>query len=519
MFSRNHLLLLLTLICTCGAIQTAVADDSIAGCLKYIPGEANVVVVLRVEHLLQSPRGTKEGWAKQTEDGFLAGTEPLPPWVNVGMRAAQFSPEEGKIGWSLGLILSGGDVNVDTVAEQERVKPSLIAGKKVVRTSRGSYVTQIDKHLLAVVNPAYRQVLARWIRQTVNGKAVVEISPYLKNAILSGEPHLLIAVDTDYLFDPDRLDAWIKANPSIAQVPADSAFASRLFRGLRGVQLTATVEEATTANVHFDFSEDVGNRGELVKRVFLDFLDNSSAALEDFQNARVASSGKAVDLQVNLSDSNLKRILSLVVSPHPSGGRPTKTASNGGSAPPAAGLDTPSASPSTSAPKGPAVELSRKYYRAVNQLVDDLSVRVNRATKPEKTAVWHDNYAKKIDQMSINGVHPDLVKYGASVAARLRALSASLRGVPLKVDTIQGSLVYNTQYNPGYMNFNWWGGGSYGAPSVQVTSNLQQVREQQAAAIEQGNDQRQQIWSSLENDRQAIRQRMNDVFHADFETK
>lgn len=517
MISRKRLSALLALACLIGGIASTYGQDPVVACLKYIPGEANILVVLRVEQLLLSPRGTKEGWAKQNEEAFLGGTVPLPPWVDVGVRAALFRPEEGKLDWSLGLVTAD-DFNLDQVAEYERAKPELFAGHRVIRTSRGSYVTQVNNQLLAVFSPAYRQEMARWMRRYLRPAAAMELSPYLKNAATSGEPQVLLAVDTEYLFEPDRLDAWLKAAPSLAQHQKDVAGLSRLFRGLRGAQFRATVEDTTTASVRLDFGDDIGPRGELVKGVFLDFLDDSSAVLEDFQQARVSVEGHGVTLQTTLSDSGLKRILSLIVTPTPGGTRPARTAAGKTPAvPPKPGSDASTSAPSTRTTTGPEVEISRRYYRAVNQLVDDLSLRSQRARYSEKTSVWHDNYAKKIEQMSINGVHPDLVSYGATVASRLHGLGASLRGVPLQLNNIQGTLTYNMQVTPGYAGGGWWGGGGYSMPTMQVTSNLQQVRERQAEEVAKGNDQRQQIWSAMESDRQAIRQKMYDIFHVDFE--
>jgi hypothetical protein len=62
----------------------------------------------------------------------------------------------------------------------------------------------------------------------------------------------------------------------------------------------------------------------------------------------------------------------------------------------------------------------------------------------------------------------------------------------------------------------WWGGATYTPSTWRATSNLEQVRQKQAEAIEQGSDQREQIWQAIEADRQTIRQKMMTAYGEDF---
>ena len=482
----------LFLVLAAGNSSRAETPASVDSLLRYLPGEANVLVILKVEDIIQSPRGTREGWAKKQEAAFLGGAESLPPWVNIAVRGAEFRIEDGSLGSSLGFVTTDHEISLERIAQHEKAKIQTIAGRPVIHSARNSYFTLIDEHTLGIVSPAYRQEMARWIHRLSAGPRV-ELCEYLQTAAKENRDHVLLAIDAADMLAPERVDAWMKSAPSLARHRAEVAPLIKLFSGLRGIRFSASVDEVTSATITLEFLADVGNRGDLVKGVFLDFLDDSSAVLEDFQQAKVSVRGNKVLLRTNLSDSGLKRVLSLVTSPTPGGGQSSKSTP---------GTTSPTTPPAPAA--DPELEASRKYYVAVNQLVDDLSNRSQRAKYPEKTAVWHDNYAKKIEQMSISGIDPQLAKYGLSVASRLRALGASLRGVPLQIDNLQDSVTYNMTVNPGNVGFGYWGGGSFSAPSWQVNSNLQQVREK--------------VWASLENDRQSIRQKMLTTYHVDFET-
>ena len=54
--------------------------------LAYLPGSINSVAVVRVQDLLNSPRGKKEQWGKKQEAVFLAGALEAGADVNLIVR-------------------------------------------------------------------------------------------------------------------------------------------------------------------------------------------------------------------------------------------------------------------------------------------------------------------------------------------------------------------------------------------------------------------------------------------------
>ncbi|RPI89467.1 MAG: hypothetical protein EHM42_02970 [Planctomycetaceae bacterium] len=166
-------------------------------------------------------------------------------------------------------------------------------------------------------------------------------------------------------------------------------------------------------------------------------------------------------------------------------------------------------------------QASEQYFTAVNTLIDDLSSKNARATNYERTAAWHDSYASKIDSLSLRNVDPELADYGKLVGQRLRAVGASSRGVSLRLNTAQNEFVVDYSVDPG--QFGGWGPGMfmggaamYSPPTWRATSNLQQVREKQARAVEEGAEQREQIWQTITDSRQKARQQMYSKFGKDF---
>jgi hypothetical protein len=220
-----------------------------------------------------------------------------------------------------------------------------------------------------------------------------------------------------------------------------------------------------------------------------------------------------------LSDESLRRILSLVTAPPPP------------SAPETAEAATTTPPPPDAQPSGSRIDLkaSRRYFNAVNQNIDDLQKAYSRAKTYSRTAQWHVNFAERIDHLPVNGVDPALLEYGINMRERLLALAASLRGTGVQVDALNNSVVYNVDVQPAYATgFDWWWGGAYtawgpytyGQPySVNVTSNLQDVRAQQAEVVQASAPDRDQIWQMIVDERASVEREMIGKFGPEFKSK
>jgi hypothetical protein len=163
------------------------------------------------------------------------------------------------------------------------------------------------------------------------------------------------------------------------------------------------------------------------------------------------------------------------------------------------------------------VASSKKYLARIDRSLADLKSSLRRAKDYERTAKWHDTYAEKIDDLPIAGVDPELLEYGSSVSSKLRALAASLRGQAVEVNTQQRSVTWNVNVDPGAVAASWWGGAGYRAPTWQATSNLQEVRQSQAAAISNGSEQRLAIWQMIDDEAAQVRLRMSQKYGPAFD--
>ena len=215
------------------------------------------------------------------------------------------------------------------------------------------------------------------------------------------------------------------------------------------------------------------------------------ARVELFARAKVTPAGNSILLETPLDTVAMRRLMSLIQSPYP-------LADEGKNE--SAESDKPNALGTAS------------YYEAAYQSLKDLDRRNQNADDYEKTVLWHERAARRIDDLPTAGVDPEVVQWGHEVSGRLRALAASLRGLPVEVDAIKHSIRFDTTtYNRMYaIGPN---GPIYNPSFVETSNNLQEVGGNLARAINKTNTERDAIWKMLGDDTAAIARQIEGKYH------
>jgi len=97
-----------------------------------------------------------------------------------------------------------------------------------------------------------------------------------------------------------------KSMPSGPWSPASRAWSS-----------PSTGPQLDQCELRLDFSTAVGDRGEMIKSLFLQTLEDLGASVERFRKSKVVTADKTVKLQVKLSGESLIRIMSIFMPPAP----------------------------------------------------------------------------------------------------------------------------------------------------------------------------------------------------------
>ncbi|MHC4875635.1 MAG: hypothetical protein ACYTGL_03995 [Planctomycetota bacterium] len=474
---------------------SAVAAESAVELSRHLPSDANAVAVVRVARLLQTERAKQEGWAQTAQYEFLTGASRIPPWVDTLVVGSLVRPAFQQEVWSTAVLELPGAVTLEQLAQHEESRVEQLSGIRAVQSRGQAWMIEIQPGLLGVRSPAMRQEAARWAQLASTGRTG-ELTTFLQQAV-ANPAHIVLAIDLQHMADQQRIRNFLEQSNLLPSDPVDRLNLLRLLGGQQGVSFSVTIDETTTAHAVMHFAEAPTGLESALADVFRQHVKDHQIWLDEFDSASVETLGNTVHLTMDLSDESLRRVVSMITSPSPT--------------PPTGEL---ASSTEDSVRPRVTTELSpsKRYFRSVSQAIDDLA-RVNRkATDYQRTATWHDNFARRIEQLPTQGVEPSLQAFGRRVADRFRALGASLRGQGVEINTEQKTLVYDVDYRPGWVAGNWWGAVGYGEPSVKVTSNLKEVRERQAAAVMKGTRQRTAIWRLITDDRAEVETSMRNKY-------
>jgi hypothetical protein len=496
---RGLIITLITIV-----ISGSVQGQDLASLRPWIPEDINAVAVVRAAEILKSPRAVGEGWQHAGSENFLGGAFTLPPDCDLFLRATRFRPGPGD-DWSVALLTFSRPVDMKRVAEQEQSSIQLVASKPAVLSRRNCFFAELGPQLLGVVSPAHRQDLARWIERGQR-KHDATLNRYLDEVLLGQSAAITLAIDLTEMFDPGRLKARLPSMGAMIGKQQDVDVVIGRIMAVRGLRLDIYFDEQSTAALTVDFASPVGSDAPLMKSILLEALGDLGVGLDSFQASEPKADASSIRLAARFTDEDLRRVMTLVLTPHPA--QPSDSLPTPPPAP-AAGAVTVKTPASTTARPAPRVsgDNNVKYFKAVDQVLKDLTRANHNAKDYARTATWHDNFANKIDQLSTLAVDPDLVAYGTSVSSKLRSIAASLRGVGIEINTLNNAVVYNTRVNPGWEQVGWWTYG-YQPATWEVTSNLAQVREQQAAAVAAGAKDREAVWTMINNERAQIMETM-----------
>lgn len=498
-----------------GATFSVARGQSADDLLPYVPGNANSIAVLKLAELKASPRGRKEGWAEKHETEFLAGSITVPPWVDLLVRASHVRPGSRHRDWTVMLVPLPEKYEMTALAQREGTEVQPLSDHNVVFSPRhGGYFVELKSaagtRTLGGMAPAGRQEVSQWIAGAGTGP-----NDYLQTAAKDDKSQLILALDMRDMLEPSMVRFRLDGAEALKGESGARTALTIDFQTIQGIQLRVQVEETATAEIQMDFGRVLGDESRYIKPLLIEFLNDAGAALDELEEATSTARGRSVTLKMPLSDESLRRILSLITAPPP----PTdpQTAASSTTTPP----------PPDAEPTGSRIDLaaSRRYFKAVNQNVDDLQRAYSRASSYSRTAQWHVNFAERIDHLPKAGVDPALLDYGITIRERLLALAASLRGTAVQIDALDNSVVYNVDVQPAYATgFDWWWGGAYtvdgyyGPTSVNVTSNLQDVRAQQAQVVQASSPDRDQIWQMIVDERATVERAMVDKYGAEFQS-
>lgn len=461
-----------------------------------VPSTANAIVLLNAEQLLASPLAQKEGWAKQYDSAFASGSVAIPPDTRKLVLAAQLDFAHQHPLWELAVADFGQERTAAEVARATKGTIDPLAELPSVVLPRDAYVVQLEAKRLAVMSPANRQSIARWLRDVV-AQRTPQLSPYLSGTLTaSSDSQIVMALDLEDALAPDLVRAHAASSNTLSGKNIDLDAAAKAITSVRGVVLEVAVTEGAFGRLMVHFDADASVLAPVAKPLLMEILGNQGAAIDDIETWEVTTEPQRFVFHGPLSQEGRRRVFSLIDNP-------------------AAALVDPGQG--ESAPSNPQLskdaQASQEYFATVTKIRDDLREKAKDAKTFGQHALWLDNWARRIDRLPILNVDPELLAYGRYLSARMRDASASLKGIGIN-SAAREAQVYQ-QYSTSSYGYGGYYGGGYGY-SAQWNNVAGERRAIGAQERGKGATQAQQIAAEIENETAKIRQAMTQKYQVNF---
>jgi len=467
--------------------------------LPLFPNEVNSVAVINVAGIIASPRAAKEGWDKLEHTEYLSGAVPVNPSVERMMLAKEFSPGAPTKNWPTSLIPLKNPVDLEKFAKAYSGEVVSLADSTAVLVGQDTYAVAVKPNILGIKQASNKQEIGRWVRSAKD--ATQSKFPRYINGAVRGHGtshHIMLALDTEDLLDAQNVGLAVALSklfggPDGAKQSKEVQHFFAKMRGLRAMIMLRDV--GLTVDLYLESVFEAKPDPAALKAFVIEWMGNYGASLEDLPAADATLKEGILRLSFKLNDAELAHLMAFFLPPLASVGESNTLAVT---------------------PVGISPELSAKYYRTVNSLLDELRKKKIDVKDGKKNAIWYDTAAAKIATLSIIGIDKDVVAYAHGAAARLRAIADSLRGVPVKAEALAAK-AYDYQYTTVSMFFN---GRSF-VPMVNPfnsNTNYAEVQAEIDRVVAKDEQSRKALWETIERQRSDIRQAMAEKYKLDFDT-
>src|SRR5262249_1928485 len=266
--------------------------------------------------IINPPRGIREGWGKVHHPAtFLAGTIPIFPTVERVIVGSQFDPDNPGHSWYAALVATNTSVSLEMLAERHQGSIEDIGGDNAMFLPRIGYVVSLNDELIGVMGSNERQAIGRWIRLQKTAEKPT-ISHYLRqSARRHPTAHVFMAVDAEDLINPKAVHFALLGSQQFAGNDRLIATMEQYLTRLRGVRFVAQIGDEIRGRFILDSSVRATRDLEALKPFFIERLARIGAQLDDLPAATVTMQDNSVTFELNLTDSNLMKIMSLMSSP------------------------------------------------------------------------------------------------------------------------------------------------------------------------------------------------------------
>jgi hypothetical protein len=493
----RHLVQRCTLIALVLAVVPMARASNVDDLLKRLPAQSNLLVVMDIASVHESPVAVKEGWKEQHENDYVGGTARIPPTAKNLVVGALLNPAKLDLTWAVGLLENKDDLNMVQIAKNVRGQLDQISNHQVVAGAPNTFYINLGPKLLGVYRPANRQEVARWLRESERATQVT-LSPYLQRAAAHVDQtnHCLVAVDLQDLLELNGVKQRLAKSSTFSGKDNEVETIAPVVCGLEGLQFQAGFGDSIQGNLRLDFSQDPSPLYPFAKQLVMEAMDKMGAKIDDMEAWQVRQESKALVLYGPLTKAGLHLILSPFVN---------ALAASSGSV--------------TGAPPDSKVEATLKYYKSLKGLLDDL--RKQKAPL-SKYGYWYDKYYKAVQELPSLNVDEEMLWVGNSIASALQQLSVASRSTSKTVKVLEqskGRYMVNygdpsVSYSGGYYG-GGWGYASYD-PGQQMVDTTASFALKQNTMLMSLDAFKEKGWTEIDTLMTAARKQMTQKYKFEF---
>jgi hypothetical protein len=468
-------------------------DANFKSLSQRLPATSNAIIAINVEKVLQTPYAQKE-WLPTAADAWARQPVMIPSGAKRLLMAAEVRMDNMEPVWEMSLVQMDKVPDLKLMAAKEGGHIDRVWDKDAVASPINAYFVPLDATTLASITPANRAAIAKWVRTPTTRPEGNMSSDYLQRvaAGLGDKTDIVMAMDLEGAFGVPRIRRWLDEN-DIKEIPEQQRDeAARTLGTMKGIMLAMTVAQDVTGRATVEFDRDAAALGPSAKAIMLGVLNAAGMRIDDIEQWNFAAAGKQVTMEGKLSTPALRRLLGIVQSPIPAA---TATA---GAADKSAGGDVPT---------DPA-QASQRYFKVICANLDNLKV----ATSPTESAQWARATSKRIDQLPILNVDPELVKWGSMVSLKLKQVGAGMATAQTAMNSRVAGIA-----DPAYATYTDNEGVSQSTINQSEVENAKRQRRQ--VALEQraqAQEQAVQILTEIAETRPAVRAAMVEKYKVEF---
>lgn len=472
---------------------------------KRLPSSSNVILVVNVEQVLASPIAKANDWKFKLAKARLEGVSILPPEAKTAVFGMEIDLEQRTQLHEAVVMQLDEEPNLPGLAKRVGGELDQFGAHAAVALPGDAFVVRFGDKQVAAIAPGNRQMVARWVRET-DARSAPALAPYLNDTIkrAAAEPFLL-AIDLENAVTAKQIQGVLAETAGFKNHPKLDELAVNL-ASMRGASLSLTFGETTQGTLTIELGKSVALTPTEAKTLMLGAIARNGVMLEEFAEWQPTVADKRLTLSGELGASGRRRIFSLF-SPPPS-----------------------IKEPSTEGAESQSNEAlaSQQYYKHIAALIKDLHHKKTDTSSAQtmgQWAAWYESYARKIDQLPVLNVDPELVSFAGYVAQSFRNACQAIRqgAANSRVRQVNVKPVYNTYtHNNVYgYTYRWDGsGGPVGTTSsVSVYDKYAVQQEKTIARTEErigAYGSANEIMSKVEQSLGEIRQKMTAKHKIEF---